>query len=287
MDNKLYLELGVKDNLSPVLEKMLKDSEELQTNFDNFKTATIKDVVLDADGALSKIRKQIQDALGSEPFTIDIKANPVDIDTSRITDAVKAILGAQERLAQMASGANVGASTPGTDGTANANTDAARQNAEAVSQQAKSYEELKAQVDAVLGSMEKNTATIVEQRSAIALIDKEIKAINKSVDSAGQMTDTQRKRLEMLTLSREKHKQALNESMIVLRNDIKLAQAADGSMNELSQSLGRMRTAYRAMTATQRESDFGKELLASIQNADKKIKELDATIGNHQRNVGN
>lgn len=287
MDNKLYLELGVKDNLSPVLEKMLKDSEELQNNFDNFKTATIKDVVLDADGALSKIRKQIQDALGSEPFTIDIKANPVDIDTSRITDAVKAILDAQERLAQMASGANVGASTPDTDGTTNANTDAARQNAEAVNQQAKSYEELKAQVDAVLGSMEKNTATIVEQRSAIALIDKEIKAINKSVDSAGQMTDTQRKRLEMLTLSREKHKQTLNESMIVLRNDIKLAQAADGSMNELSQSLGRMRTAYRAMTATQRESDFGKELLASIQNADKKIKELDATIGNHQRNVGN
>lgn len=287
MDNELYLELGAKDNISPVLDKLLKDSEQLQTNFDNFKTATIKDIVLDADEALSKIRKQIQDTLGAEPFTIDIKAQAVDVDTSRITDAVKAILDAQERLAQMATSATPGASTPGTDGAANANTDAARQNAEAVSQQAKSYEELKAQVDAVLGSMEKNTATIVEQRSAIALIDKEIKAINKSVDSAGQMTDTQRKRLEMLTLSREKHKQALNESMIVLRNDIKLAQAADGSMNELSQSLGRMRTAYRAMNATQRESDFGKELLASIQNADKKIKELDATIGNHQRNVGN
>lgn len=287
MDNKLYLELGAKDNISPVLDKLLKDSEQLQTNFDNFKTATIKDIVLDADGALSKIRKQIQDTLGAEPFTIDIKAQAVDVDTSRITDAVKAILDAQERLAQMATSATPGASTPDMGSTATANTNAAQQDAEAVNQQAKAYEELKAQVDAVLGSMEKNTATIVEQRAAIALIDKEIKAINKSVDKAGQMTDTQRKRLEMLTLSREKHKQALNESMIVLRNDIKLSQAADSSMNELSQSLGRMRTAYRAMTAIQRESDFGKDLLASIQSADRKIKELDASIGNHQRNVGN
>lgn len=287
MDNKLYLELGAKDNISPVIDKLLKDSEQLQTNFDNFKTATIKDIVLDADGALSKIRKQIQDTLGAEPFTIDIKAQAVDVDTSRITDAVKAILDAQERLAQMATSATPGASTPDIGSTATANTNAAQQDAEAVNQQAKAYEELKAQVDAVLGSMEKNTATIVEQRAAIALIDKEIKAINKSVDKAGQMTDTQRKRLEMLTLSREKHKQALNESMIVLRNDIKLSQAADSSMNELSQSLGRMRTAYRAMTAIQRESDFGKELLASIQSADRKIKELDASIGNHQRNVGN
>ncbi|WP_349996315.1 phage tail tape measure protein, partial [Phocaeicola dorei] len=37
----------------------------------------------------------------------------------------------------------------------------------------------------------------------------------------------------------------------------------------------------------ERNSPFGKELLASINQADAKIKELDATIGNHQRNVGN
>lgn len=58
-------------------------------------------------------------------------------------------------------------------------------------------------------------------------------------------------------------------------------------MNGLSQSLSRMRIAYRELTEEERNSPFGKELLASIQQADTKIKELDTTIGNHQRNVGN
>ena len=48
-----------------------------------------------------------------------------------------------------------------------------------------------------------------------------------------------------------------------------------------------MRIAYRELTEEERNSPFGKELLASIQQADTKIKELDTTIGNHQRNVGN
>lgn len=58
-------------------------------------------------------------------------------------------------------------------------------------------------------------------------------------------------------------------------------------MNELSQSLSRMRIAYRALNEDERNSEFGQNLLKSIQEADAKIKELDATIGNHQRNVGN
>ena len=57
-------------------------------------------------------------------------------------------------------------------------------------------------------------------------------------------------------------------------------------MNGLSQSLSRMRIAYRELTEEERNSPFGKELLTSINQADAKIKELDATIGNHQRNVG-
>ena len=47
-----------------------------------------------------------------------------------------------------------------------------------------------------------------------------------------------------------------------------------------------MRIAYRELTEEERNSPFGKELLTSINQADAKIKELDATIGNHQRNVG-
>lgn len=289
--DKLYLELGANDKLTPIIEKILKDSEKLQQNFDNFKKITIKDISLKADGALAAIKKQIQDSLNAEPFTIKVAP---DIDTTRVTEAARAIIEAQEKIINAANKgvtveaeAKVNTTTTDTSGTNQANTQATWENAEAVNQQAKSYEELRAQVDAVLGSLEKNTATIVEEKNAISLIDKEMKVINKDVEKQGSMTDNQRKRLEQLTTAREKHKLILQSSMQTLRNDIKLAQAADGSMDELSQSLSRMRMAYRSMSEEQRNSDFGKELLASIQKADSKIKELDATIGNHQRNVGN
>lgn len=289
--DKLYLELGANDKLTPVIDKILKDSEKLQQNFDNFKKITIKDIALKADGSLSAIKKQIQDSLNAEPFTINVAP---DIDTTRVTEAARAIIEAQDKIVNAANKgvtveaeAKVNTTATDTTGTSTANTQAARENAEAVEQQAKSYAELRAQVDAVLGSLAKNTATIVEEKNAISLIDKEMKVINKDVETQGSMTENQRKRLEQLTAARERHKQTLQSSMQSLRNDIKLAQAADGSMNELSQSLGRMRMAYRAMSEEQRNSDFGNELLASIQKADAKIKELDATIGNHQRNVGN
>ena len=70
--DKLYFELGAKDNVTPIIEKLLKDSEKLQENFDNFKKITIKDIALKSDGALAAIRKQIQDSLNAEPFTIRI-----------------------------------------------------------------------------------------------------------------------------------------------------------------------------------------------------------------------
>ena len=101
------------------------------------------------------------------------------------------------------------------------------------------------------------------------------------------MSQTQSQRLQQLNDDLLTHKQALAEIRQELNNNARLGIAAVGSMNELSQSLSRMRIAYRALNEDERNSEFGKNLLKSIQEADAKIKELDATIGNHQRNVGN
>ncbi len=83
------------------------------------------------------------------------------------------------------------------------------------------------------------------------------------------------------------HKAALTEYRQRLNADMRIDKAVPTSMNAISASLGRMRSAYRALSEEQRNSPFGQELLASIKQADSEIKELDATIGNHQRNVGN
>lgn len=83
------------------------------------------------------------------------------------------------------------------------------------------------------------------------------------------------------------HKQAISSLRQVILNEIKIEESARGSMDEMSQSLGRMRMAYRQLSEQERNSKFGQELLKNIQTADSQIKHLDETIGNHQRNVGN
>lgn len=70
-------------------------------------------------------------------------------------------------------------------------------------------------------------------------------------------------------------------------NQIKLEQVAHGSIDEMSQALARMRTVYRSLNEGERGNTFGQNLLKNIQALDTKIKELDASMGVHARNVGN
>lgn len=128
---------------------------------------------------------------------------------------------------------------------------------------------------------------MIDEQNAIRLINEEIKKLTKFQTGNSTLTNTQQKRLEQLNNSLLTHKAALSDVRQTLMNNVKLDNSATTSMNGISQSLSRMRIAYRELTEEERNSPFGKELLASIQQADAKIKELDATIGNHQRNVGN
>lgn len=153
--------------------------------------------------------------------------------------------------------------------------------------QAKVYEELKGEIDKVTGSRAWNIKRMMEESNSIRLINAEIKEITKSQGNSAALSSSQQRRLEQLNNSLLTHKTALAEVRQNLNNNVKLDNLAATSMNGLSQSLSRMRVAYRELTEEERNSPFGKDLLASINQADMEIKELDATIGNHQRNVGN
>jgi len=55
-----------------------------------------------------------------------------------------------------------------------------------------------------------------------------------------------------------------------------------------SKTLNDMRKQYKDLALSQKESTKeGKELLANITKLDTKLKAVDATVGQHQRNVGN
>lgn len=200
--------------------------------------------------------------------------------TKRINDASEKIIKAQEQLSK-AAGMNTKPDNGNADvslnnvGTAN------------VQAQAKAYDKLAKEIDSVMGTRSQNIKRMIDEQNAIRLINEEIKKLTKFQTGNSTLTNTQQKRLEQLNNSLLTHKAALSDVRQTLMNNVKLDNSATTSMNGISQSLSRMRIAYRELTEEERNSPFGKELLASIQQADAKIKELDATIGNHQRNVGN
>lgn len=203
--------------------------------------------------------------------------------TARINKSAETIIKAQEQMTKAASGQGA-ANAQGASGGNSAATNAQTASVEA---QAKAYDELESEIDSVMGTRAQNIKRMIEEQNAIRLINEEIKRMTKYQGESSTMSSAQQNRLTQLNASLLQHKTALAELRQNLNNRFKLDNAAATSMNSLSQSLARMRMTYRELTEEERSSPFGQELLASIQQADAKIKQLDSTIGNHQRNVGN
>ena len=205
--------------------------------------------------------------------------------TQKVIDAQNAVIGANPS----APTTPTGTTTPTPMGTQNVGQQV--QGAQTVEQAnvqlAKSYQELERELDAIGGSMEANALLYVQESNAVNIAKENLKELNKQIKKQGYATEKQTRLQTHYTLQLEEHKKAQAQARIELGNQIKLNQAASGSMAEMSQQLSRMRIVYRNLTETERNSDFGQGLLASIQMTDAEIKKLDATIGNHQRNVGN
>jgi hypothetical protein len=59
------------------------------------------------------------------------------------------------------------------------------------------------------------------------------------------------------------------------------------SIIELGAQLAQLKQQYRSLSAEQRESEAGKALQKQIADLDAQVKQFDASLGDHQRNVGN
>ena len=268
---------GIISNVDSDVQKLRK----LKNEIENVKKALMGiNIKVDIDIAKG-LQSQLTSLLGQYDTLVDKIAaaeGKIMLSVSRINKATEKIVKAQEVV-----------SKPTADLVQNG--DAARQTntaeTESVRAQAKAYDDLRTEINGILGTREENVKRMIDEMNAIRLINAEIKKINKSQGDYSSLSSAQQKRLEQLNNSLLTHKTALSEVRQALNNNAKLDNVAATSMNGLSQSLSRMRIAYRELTEEERNSPFGKELLASIQQADTKIKELDTTIGNHQRNVGN
>lgn len=268
-------------DLSDDIKKMKSLKEEIQQVKRELGSINVKvelDIKRDMEARLKALTGQY-DALVQKVAQAEAR---IAESTSRINKSAETIIKAQEQITKSASG-QADSSVQGASGGNSAETNAQTASVQA---QAKAYDELANEIDAVMGTRAQNIKRMVEEQNAIRIINEELKRMQK-LNQSGVYSASETRRIEQLNASLMQHKTALSELRQSLNNSFKLDSAAATSMNALSQSLARMRMTYRELTEEERNSPFGQELLASIQQADAKIKQLDASIGNHQRNVGN
>lgn len=139
-------------------------------------------------------------------------------------------------------------------------------------------------LNSVLGSYEENTAMISEYTNTIKANQEAIKAIQKEAERWGGLTQKQAQRVANLTAENEKLKIAKAELVQITKNQIKVDTTENGSMENKSQLLGKLRMAWRKMTDEQKNANQG--MLETIQQLDKSMKQADGNIGNFQRYVG-
>lgn len=82
-------------------------------------------------------------------------------------------------------------------------------------------------------------------------------------------------------------KQQIADKLRQQKEEIKLSNQKAGSLNSESAKLKKLKEDYRNLSAEERNNvKVGGEMLKNIQEQDKKMKDLDGSMGDHQRNVG-
>lgn len=159
--------------------------------------------------------------------------------------------------------------------------------AQAAKAETAAYHELIEELKTVNASKKENVILISQYEAQIKRLKSEIDSLNKAESQGMKLTQNQKSSRLEATLSIEEYKQAISRARKELVNQIKFEQVARGSIDEMSQALSRMRTVYRSLNESERTSGWGQNLLKNIESLDTKVKELDASMGVHNRNVGN
>lgn len=166
-------------------------------------------------------------------------------------------------------------------------TSATQEETKATQAEAKTTQELNEIVEGILGTRAEVIKQLAAEQAALAKLRQQ-KANLAKVEKDGMLTaEEAATRRERIIRAEQEHKTASVQLQQSLNAETKQMQAAGGSMNEMSQLLGRLRMAYRDMTAAERNSPLGEATRKNIGLLDSEMKKLDASIGNYQRNVGN
>ena len=140
---------------------------------------------------------------------------------------------------------------------------------------------------ALLGTRQQNYELLARYTAQMKANKDAQKQVNEQ-EKQGLITQEEAiQRRASLMAAYDRTKVAAAELTKILAAENREANAVDGSYQQLSQRLERLKMAYKQMTDAQKASNGGKELEKEIQNLDAHLKDLAADMGEHQRNVGN
>ncbi len=210
-----------------------------------------------------------------------------DVINRKIAEMEVRVEQTMKRIAQMQNEAAKTVSQPTAPSPAAPSSAGSAAGVQAVNAETEAWRDLLEELHAVSLAKRENIELIERLKAENRSLKAQYDALNKAERDGFTLTDKQIARRTSLSLAYEENKQAISRMRQEVANQIKLEQVAEGSMDEMSQALSRMRIVYRSLNKEERESTLGQNLLKNIQTLDTKIKELDASIGNHQRNVGN
>ena len=199
---------------------------------------------------------------------------------ARVEQAMRKIAQMEQQAMDAASKAAASATTGTAGGGSTAGTAATQAETTA-------YHDLLGELKAANDEKIKAIAQIRLYSNEIARLKADVTALNKEEQQNGQLSAKKRAQVLDAAVSIEEYKQEISQLRRELANQIKLEQTAIGSINEMSQALTRMRAVYKNLSAADREGAQGQTMLKNIESLDTKIKELDASMGVHTRNVGN
>lgn len=199
---------------------------------------------------------------------------------ARVEQTMRKIAQMEQQAMDAASKAAASATTGTAGGNSTAGTAATRAETAA-------HHDLLSELKAANDEKTKAMAQIRLYSNEIARLKADVAALNKEEQQNGQLSAKKRAQVLDAAVSIEEYKQEISQLKRKLANQIKLEKAAVGSINEMSQALTRMRAVYKNMSDAEREGAQGQTMLKNIESLDTKIKELDASMGVHTRNVGN
>ena len=117
-----------------------------------------------------------------------------------------------------------------------------------------------------------------ETGKTIKDLKEEIKGFRESLENAEIGSDDFKSALEQLTNAQNELKQATKSSIDVV----------EGSYNALTRQMAEMKAEWKNLNpATEEGKARMAELGKAINDTNNKLKEMDASLGNYQRNVGN